>query len=113
MDHVAQLQRTLDHTSLRTDALNRLASVLSDLGTDEAPEDGSYTYANEFGRAERFLLGGGGPTIWAVFVEFGEEVLGVLEYTDSEGVTSVHIPTISAAALRASLRRDSKARLAR
>jgi hypothetical protein len=114
MNAIEILRRDLDKTEQRSDAIRLLRGLLVDAETNEIPEDGSYTYDSDKGRAERFMVAGGGPSAWAVFVEFAiDDVTGYLEYADSAGTTIVHIPSNLTPELRAQLRRDAKAREAR
>jgi len=114
MNAIELLRRDLDKTELRADALESLESLLTDFTTEEIPDDGSYTNDNDNGTAERYMLGGGGPSWWAVFVQFAvDDVTGYLEYADSTGTTIVHIPFPVTNELRSLLRRDAKARNAR
>lgn len=108
------LHRDLAKTDQRAKALGFLADVLADVEVDGIPGDGSYTYDTNRGAAERYMLAGGGPSAWAVFVSFGDDdVTGYLEYADSDGTTLVPIPTIPTIELRKALRRDARAREAR
>jgi hypothetical protein len=108
-------ERELKDAALRAGAIDYLQELLADFDTANIPDDGSYTYDDEHGIAERHLLDGNGPTVWAVFVQFGDDdddVEGYLEYTETT-TTMVHIPSAVAIELRSMLRRDSKARNAR
>lgn len=106
-------ERELKDAALRAAAIDSLQELLADFDTERIPDDGSYTYENEDGFAERHLLDGNGPTVWAVFVQFDDDdVEGYLEYTET-GTAMVHIPSAVAVELRSMLRRDSKARDAR
>lgn len=107
------LRRDLAKVELRAAALEHLESLLIDFEVGEIPDDGSYTYGDSHGHAERFMLSGGGPSTWAVFVQFGSNVMGYFEYSDWSGVTIVHIPNDLTDELRSMLRRDAKARNAR
>lgn len=114
MNAIEILRRDLDKTELRADALESLESLLTDFTTEEIPDDGSYTYDDDNGTAERYMLGGGGPSWWAVFVQFAvDDVTGYLEYANSTGTTIVYIPSAVTNELRSLLRRDAKARNAR
>lgn len=114
MNPIEIFYRDLANTDLREGALAQLEYLLAELSTKEVADDGSSTYDDERGTAERYMLGGGGPSWWAVFVQFAiDDVTGYLEYADSTGTTIVHIPFPVAVELRAVLRRDAKARNAR
>jgi hypothetical protein len=114
MNPIEIFYRDVANTELREAALAQLEYVLAELATKEVADDGSSTYDDEKGTAERYMLGGGGPSWWAVFVQFAiDDVTGYLEYADSTGTTIVHIPSVVAVELRAVLRRDAKARNAR
>lgn len=114
MTPIDLLRRDLDNVALRNNAIAELTSLLVDFGGEDIPDDGSYTYDDGDGRAERYMLAGGGPTAYAVFVEFArDDVTGYLEYADSQGTTIVHIPSNLTGELRSVLRRDAKARNSR
>lgn len=91
-----------------------LEMTLHDLGTSDMPGDGSYTYDDSVGDAERFMLAGGNPSAWAVFVRFASDyVTGYIEYTDSTGTAIVRIPDQLVNELHKAMRRDANARNAR
>lgn len=114
MNAVEIFHRDLANTELHEGALKQLEHLLAEFAAAEIADDGSYTYDDERGTAERYMLGGGGPSWWAVFVQFAEnDVTGYLEYADSTGTTIIHIPFSIAVVLRVVLRRDAKARNAR
>lgn len=106
------LRETAD-SELRNEAAGELVSLVTDFVTEEIPDDGSYTYDDDNGAAERFMLGGFGPTTYAVFVEFGDDLSGHIEYTGGLGTAVVAIPETIVSELRSRLRRDAKARRAR
>lgn len=103
----------LRNRHLRTDAEEHLAGVLQSMTAGEIA-DGSFTYDDETGRAEKFMVAGGGPSAYAVFVEFArDDVTGYLEFADVTGTTIVYIPDRFVFKLRSLLRADAKARNAR
>jgi hypothetical protein len=114
MTPIELLRRDLDNVALRNNAIAELESLLIDFGGEDIPDDGSYAYDDSTGTAERYMLAGGGPSAWAVFIQFArDDVTGYLEYADSQGTTIVHIPSNLTDELRSALRRDAKARNAR
>jgi hypothetical protein len=100
-----------ENTNRQDDAQQFLEGVVRSVGTEEMPGDGSYTYDDSTGRAEKFMVSGNGPTAYVVFVEFArDDVTGYLEYADSSGTTITHIPDVFVKDLRDALRVDAKAR---
>lgn len=114
MTPIEIFRRNLDNVGLRADATLHLEGLLHEFAAGEIPDDGSYAYDDDTGLAERYMLAGGGPSAWAVFVEFAtDDVMGYFEYADSTGTTIVHMPDQILNDLRSILRRDAKARNAR
>jgi hypothetical protein len=91
-------------------AAESAVSLLRDFEQGEISGDGSYTYDDGRGAVERFMVAGGGPTVWVVFVRFGDDVTGYVEYADSQGQAIVALPDRDVQALRYKLRQDAKAR---
>lgn len=114
MTPIEILRRDLAKTELRIEAIAHLESLLLDFASEDIPDDGSYTYDDNTGRAERYMLEGGGPSAWIVFVEFAsDDIMSYFEFASSNGTTIVHVPEILADELRSIMRRDAKARNAR
>jgi hypothetical protein len=108
------LNNQLGNTELRAEAEQELRGLLHNLADNETVFDGSNTYDDNNGRAEKFMVAGGGPSAWAVFVQFAvDDVTGYLEVAGSTGTTIVHIPDVCVIPLRDALRADTKARNAR
>jgi hypothetical protein len=108
------LRNHLAKKDLRTNAEQFLAGILRDEAAGEITDDGTYTYDDSTGSAEKFMVSGNGPTAYVVFVEFAiDDVTGYLEYADSDGTTITYIPDILVKSLRDSLRADAKGRNAR
>lgn len=108
------LSSHLAKEKLRTNAENFLAGILRDQADGEISNDGTYTYADDKGHAEKYMVSGNGPTAYVVFVEFAtDDVTGYLEYADWDGTTITYIPDVLVKNLRRDLRADAKARNAR
>lgn len=58
MTPIDLLRRDLDNVALRNNAIAELTSLLVDFGGEDIPDDGSYTYDDGDGRAERYMLAG-------------------------------------------------------
>lgn len=114
MNHLNILKAQKDRTELVDDAELFLEGIVRQMADGEVTADGSYTYDDNGGSAERYMLCGGGPSAWAVFVQFAvDDVTGYLEYSNSSGTTITHIPEMLAFELRKLLRADTRARNAR
>lgn len=86
------------------------AANMLDLFENGEFEDGSASYAHEWGSVEQFMIAGNGPSEWVVFVQIGDNLSAYLEYADSSGRAIVALPDMKLAELREQLRADDHVR---
>lgn len=110
---VEVLRRHLQGVADQEEAVRYAETLLADFDHDRTDEDGvsddlfdgSYTYDADTGSAERYMIAGGGPTVYVVFVFF-REMTGYIEYTGSLGSRIVPLPDHIVGDLRGRLRQD-------
>jgi hypothetical protein len=72
--------------------------------------DGTYTYDDDSGTVKRFMVAGGGPSAWVVFVRIGDNLTAHLEYADSTGRVIVALPDHRTNEMLSAFRTDAEAR---
>jgi hypothetical protein len=98
-----------DQPRAQSGAVVEAVSLLDRFGQGKLG-DGSHTYDDENGTVERYMVAGGGPSAWAVFIRIGDDLTGHVEYADSQGRTIVPLPDRDVGALREALRADTEER---
>jgi hypothetical protein len=78
----------------RMDAETYAEGVLRSFEAGEVG-DGTFTYDDESGNVQRFMVAGSGPTVYVVFINMGDDgndLTAHLEYIDSDGRVILPLP---------------------